>query len=103
MIAELLDSYKRHPNCVSARRVHMMTKDSTGRLKPYNEWRYEYKGLVDEPSHSLFATTGGGTLFPSRRVASHALFATGCAGVLPSPPNTQQSHSTRSLTLSAAT
>ena len=64
MIAELLASYRRHPTCVSARRVHLMTKDAAGRLKPYNSWRQEYKGSAAEPAHSLFVTTGGGALFP---------------------------------------
>lgn len=67
MVEELLASYRQHPDCVSARRVHLMTKDAAGRLKPYNSWRQEYKGLGNEPDHSLFVTNGGGGTIPALR------------------------------------
>ena len=64
MVEKLYESYKKHPNAVSALRVHRMTFDEEGQLKPYAEWDKTYNELVDEPNMSLFPTTGAGTLFP---------------------------------------
>lgn len=67
LIERLLDSYKRHPHCVSASRVHLMLgakKSNTYSIKPYKEWKHEYEKWVDQPSMQLFPTCGAGTLFP---------------------------------------
>ena len=61
MIESLYRSYRNHPDCMSARRVHKMRFSDDGKLLPYKQWIYECKSDT-EPSHELFATTGGGTV-----------------------------------------
>ena len=63
MIASLMKYHKKYPDAVCARRVHQMAFDEENHLKPYQEWEYEYR-VEGEPSHMLFATGGGGTLYP---------------------------------------
>ena len=64
LIEELYNSYKRHPNAVSARRCHLINFDETGAIKKYNEWLYKYSQLIDTPSMLLFPTGVGGVLYP---------------------------------------
>lgn len=66
LIAELYESYKRHPNCVSARRCHLITFDENGMIKKYNDWLYKYSELIDTPSMLLFPTGVGGVLYPPK-------------------------------------
>lgn len=58
MISSLLESYKKHPNCISARRVHKIIKG-----EKYCNWEHECKDIL-EPSMVLFATGCGGVLYP---------------------------------------
>ena len=62
MIKSLLESYKKHPEMVSARRVHRITS-SGGDLEPYDKFDKCWTKLT-EPSHILLSTNGAGTLFP---------------------------------------
>lgn len=64
MIEKLYDSYKKHPECISAMRVHHMESDENDQILPYEMWEKECSDYVDEPRMDLFATTGAGTLFP---------------------------------------
>ena len=62
LIESLYNSYVKYPNCIHARRVHkIVIKNNT--ILPYNEWFYQYTYELN-PSFYLFATSGGGTLFP---------------------------------------
>lgn len=63
MIEYLYEAYKKNPNVILAKRVHMMKKDKKGNLCSYNDWYMDYSNEIN-PSFSLFATTGAGTLFP---------------------------------------
>lgn len=63
MVKELVNTYKKYPSAVCARRVHLMTFDTNGNLKEYNNWKYEYRRLKT-PSHLLCATGVGGVLYP---------------------------------------
>lgn len=63
VVESLVRSYKKHPNCISARRVHMITYNNKGCINKYKQWRYEYK-YETSPNKDLFATGGGGTLYP---------------------------------------
>lgn len=63
-IASLYSSYLRHPNCVSARRVHKMTFNN-GILDTYDNWKKEYRGERTESS-KLVAVGVGGVLYPPR-------------------------------------
>ncbi|MBR5916416.1 MAG: oligosaccharide flippase family protein [Spirochaetia bacterium] len=62
MIKSLLESYKRNPNAVSARRVHRITS-LNGDLEPYDKFDKCWTRTT-EPSHMLLSTNGAGTLFP---------------------------------------
>lgn len=59
----LYSSYLRHPESVSANRVHRITFDTEGNVKPYLEWNFEDNNIL-EPSMLLFATGVGGVLYP---------------------------------------
>jgi hypothetical protein len=62
MIESLLESYKKNPKAVSARRVHRITS-LRGDLEPYDKFDKCWTRLT-EPSHILLSTNGAGTLFP---------------------------------------
>lgn len=63
MIKSLLDYYKKNSDVVCARRVHKITFDFDGNIKPYVEWKYEFRKEKKE-SYLLCATGGAGTLYP---------------------------------------
>lgn len=63
LVGELLASYRRHPNCVSAMRAHHMIFDLDGRIRPYREWFNTCK-LFTRPSMCLMAIGAGGILYP---------------------------------------
>ena len=64
MLEMLLLSYIRHPEAVSAMRVHLMAVEENGKLLPYRNWVMETDAEPDRPGMDLFATTGAGTLYP---------------------------------------
>lgn len=64
LIERLYQSYLKHDNCVNALRTHLIKYDEHGKPLKYDDWGYEYKGLVDTPSYDLFATGVGGVLYP---------------------------------------
>ncbi|MBR5928118.1 MAG: oligosaccharide flippase family protein, partial [Spirochaetia bacterium] len=70
MIKSLLESYKRNPNAVSARRVHRITS-SGGDLEPYDKFDKCWTRTT-EPSHMLLSTNGAGTLFPPHTLPDEA-------------------------------
>lgn len=63
-IEKLYNSYRKHPDAISAYRAHRMRFDDEGNLLPYKEWDMECSDIIDEPSFELFSTNGAGTLFP---------------------------------------
>ncbi len=73
MIESLMNSYKKYPNAISARRAHKMLLDEYGKLLPYNEWQMECKEY-DNPSMEYFVTILGGTLFPPGLLPRELLF-----------------------------
>ncbi len=74
LIEVLLKANKKYPKAVCARRVHLMTFDHKKRLKKYDEWKYEYRGLTS-PSYLLCATGGAGTLYPPYTLPKEAFNA----------------------------
>jgi hypothetical protein len=62
LIVTLYNSYLKFPNCIHARRVHKITFNNK-KVLPYRKWLKEYTFELN-PSFNLFATSGGGTLFP---------------------------------------
>lgn len=63
LIRLLIESYRKYPEAISAKRVHRMTKDVNGKILKYNEWEFECTS-IKEPSMELFATGCGGILYP---------------------------------------
>lgn len=65
LIERLIISHYQNPRCIIATRVHLITGNiKKEELNPYRDWRKEYNGWINIPSHQLFATHGAGTLFP---------------------------------------
>lgn len=63
LLESLITYHKKFPKCVCARRVHKITFDENGNIKPYQMWKYEYRE-AKKPSFDLCATGGAGTLYP---------------------------------------
>ena len=64
LIESLINTYKKYPNCVCARRVHKMKFDQNRNILPYKTWEYEYK-KERTPSYLLCPTGCGGVLYPA--------------------------------------
>lgn len=62
-LASLYASFLKHPNCVSARRVHKILYDINHKAVGYNSWDYDCKNDPG-PSRQLIATGVGGVLYP---------------------------------------
>ncbi len=75
-LESLYKSYVKHPDCISARRVHRITWDESGNPMPYIRWKGEDRARV--PAHDLVAITGAGTLIPPNclcgEILNHAIF-----------------------------
>ncbi len=65
VIESLMESYKKYPNAISARRAHKMLLDENKKLLPYNKWQFECKEY-DNPSMHYFVTQLGGVLYPPK-------------------------------------
>ncbi|WP_405340419.1 glycosyltransferase family 2 protein [Fibrobacter sp.] len=59
----LYKSYLQHPNCISARRVHRITRDANNKAVSYQHWEIECKSVL-QPSMDLIAIGVGGVLYP---------------------------------------
>jgi len=62
IVEHLVCSYRNHPDCVSASRIHTMKKDEAGTLLGYKDWAL--LKFSDSIPNMNFLTSGGGTLFP---------------------------------------
>lgn len=58
----LYQSYKKYPNAVSARRVHLIKRNNK-KLLPYDYWEDQCR-RIKTPSMSLIATGNSGVLYP---------------------------------------
>lgn len=68
MIAKLWDSHIKHPNTVIARYAKSVAFTANG-VAPYSAWR----GVNYNPSSSLAFGSGGGTLFPVKKLTKDIL------------------------------
>lgn len=62
-LEKMLDVHEKYPNDVCAWRVHKMEFDSNGMLKPYADWRWQYR-KSSVPRSDLVATGGAGAVYP---------------------------------------
>lgn len=71
ILERLIKSYKKNPTYVSACRTHVITLAEDGKIMPYSQWNhYSYE---TQNNDLLFATTGGGVLFPPHILREEAL------------------------------
>lgn len=61
-LLSLYKSYRKYPNAVSARRVHLI-KRKDGKFLPYDHWEDQCR-RIKVPSMSLIATGNSGVLYP---------------------------------------
>lgn len=64
LLEKLINSYKKQPNAIHANRIHEMTFNEIGNIKPYMQWDWKINNTTDKKK-TFFATFGGGALFPS--------------------------------------
>ncbi len=85
-IEELILCWIKHPSMVIARRVHLITFDSDGKVLPYSNWIHECNCVLpDVPSMQLIATGVGGVLYspnllPSTLFDTQAIIETSLYG-----------------------
>ena len=65
LLENLVSMAHRHPHSICATRVHKMTYNGEGQLKPYRQWIHNYNPKQEMCSGDLFFTSGAGTLIPS--------------------------------------
>lgn len=70
-ISSLMNTHRRYPKAVCARRVSKITYDQAGNIEPYNEWKQSYTKEL-KPSSQLFATGVGGVLYPPYSLSNMA-------------------------------
>ena len=64
LIEELFANYEKYPRTVIARRVHKIVFEDDQNISEYKYWLHEYTKEIGDVRFDLFATNGGGTLFP---------------------------------------
>lgn len=63
-LRNLYEEYQRDKDVIFCHRVHRITFDAKGLVKPYQEWKKCIKKGQEREGDVLFFTTGGGVLFP---------------------------------------
>lgn len=71
LIESLMKTHEKYPQSVCARRVHLITFNSNGKLQKYSDWKYEYRRILT-PSYLLCATGGAGALYPPHALPEEA-------------------------------
>lgn len=64
MIEDLYQSFLRHPNAVSGKRVHRIKFDTQKQVLPYCQWEDDSLSWADKEDMNLIATGCGGILYP---------------------------------------
>lgn len=72
LVALLMKSYRKFPNCVSCMRGNLMKFRDNGSLRAYEAWLLEYKRLIDIPTYQLLPTGVGGVLYPPHSIPDEA-------------------------------
>lgn len=71
ILERLIKSYQRNPKYISACRTHLITLTEEGSIMPYCKWiHYSHETSNND---LLFATTGGGVLFPPHSLCDEAI------------------------------
>lgn len=72
LVENLLESYEKFPNCVSAMRTNLIGFRRDGNVMDYEGWIMGYRVLQDTPSTQLVPTGVGGVLYPPRILPDEA-------------------------------
>ena len=70
-LEQLLATHQQYPDCVICHRAHSITRDSKGKLLPYQQWLYDSKET--EPSNTLMPVGIGGVLYPQGSLNTEVL------------------------------
>lgn len=70
-LEKLLKMHEKYPYDICAWRVHKIEFDNRGFLKPYTDWRWQYR-RSDFSRSDLVATGGAGAVYPSGALAHSA-------------------------------
>lgn len=62
LLENLYQLHQKHPQYIVTNRAHKMKFDSNNKIKLYRQWNHNVS--IKEASYLLFATGGGGTLYP---------------------------------------
>lgn len=62
LLENVVTLHKAHPGFICTNRAHRFTFDTTGKIKPYRNWKHNVTDK--EPSYILVPTGGAGTLYP---------------------------------------
>ncbi len=72
LVENLLESYERFPDCVSAMRTNLIGFRRDGNIMDYEGWTMGYRVLQDTPSTQLIPTGVGGVLYPPGALPAEA-------------------------------
>jgi hypothetical protein len=61
-LERVVNLHLKFPNLIAANRAHKITFNKNNELEVYKKW--ERRTTCEEPSHLIFSTGGGGTLYP---------------------------------------
>lgn len=61
-LEKLYKAYQKNPEDIICHRVHFVTQDCDGKIKPYKEWKHESR--IPQYSYLNFLTGVGGVLYP---------------------------------------
>ncbi len=70
ILERMIYAYRQHPQCIHACRIHTMTFNKKGELRPYRKW--DFCKVTSTPTRNFF-TGGGGTLYPPHALHSEVM------------------------------
>ena len=71
MVSTLINSYKKHPNCISCNRANLILLRKDKSFRSYETWPMNYTLLKDTPSYQLLPTGVGGIIYPPYSLPSY--------------------------------
>lgn len=60
MIKDLIDAYRKNPNCIHVQNAHIIKSDNDGNIMSYNDWIMDISGKT---GRNVFPTGGSGCLY----------------------------------------
>lgn len=72
LVEKLVNAHKRYPQEIIANRMHRIVMGKDGKPVSYMNWEWYANPDIEEASHLLFLTGGGGTFYPPQLPASRS-------------------------------